>query len=426
VRAVPFALLAIVWVAILRRRVADQAEIIRAQLHQEANSEQRWRDLLDGSSDLVFSVDGEGRVLAVNRTAEEVTGRRRAELLAATIFDLIAEPRRDQVRRALAGLAAGGEAPPPFETELVARDGQPIPVELGAWPAPRDGRAAGGADVLVRDLSARKRAEAELGTAELRVMELARRAGMADHATGLLHDVGNVLTSVNASVSLIADRLRAPSAGPAEERQALLAEVDSLRAKLAHVQEIVRTQQGYARAPGGAAETLAASALVDGALRIHAASSPGPSIEVQRELTGGDAQITVEKYKAMQILINLLANAASACAGRAGAPGRITVRVDAEARGRVSFVVADDGVGIAPENLGRVFQHGFTTRQDGHGFGLASAALAARELGGTLTAQSDGPGRGATFTLELPLAPPGAEARRRPTRERLQPVGAQV
>jgi two-component system NtrC family sensor kinase len=63
-------------------------------------------------------------------------------------------------------------------------------------------------------------------------------------------------------------------------------------------------------------------------------------------------------------------------------------------------------VGIAPENLTRIFSHGFTTRTDGHGFGLHSAALAAQQMGGRLTAQSDGPGRGATFTLELPVAAP--------------------
>jgi len=70
--------------------------------------------------------------------------------------------------------------------------------------------------------------------------------------------------------------------------------------------------------------------------------------------------------------------------------------------------VIDNGIGIPPENMGRIFNHGFTTRDSGHGFGLHSAALAAQELGGSLRAESDGPGRGATFVLELPLAPAAA------------------
>jgi signal transduction histidine kinase len=65
--------------------------------------------------------------------------------------------------------------------------------------------------------------------------------------------------------------------------------------------------------------------------------------------------------------------------------------------------VSDDGEGIAPENLTRVFAHGFTTRKGGHGFGLHSCALAAIEMGGSLGCTSDGPGRGATFSLDLPL-----------------------
>jgi signal transduction histidine kinase len=73
---------------------------------------------------------------------------------------------------------------------------------------------------------------------------------------------------------------------------------------------------------------------------------------------------------------------------------------------RVRFVVIDNGVGIAAENLARIFSHGFTTKKDGHGFGLHSCILMARGLGGSLTAKSEGPGKGATFTLELPIQAP--------------------
>ena len=61
---------------------------------------------------------------------------------------------------------------------------------------------------------------------------------------------------------------------------------------------------------------------------------------------------------------------------------------------------------IPAASLGRIFTLGFTTRKDGHGFGLHSAALAAAEMGGSLVAESDGLGQGATFTLELPMAEP--------------------
>jgi signal transduction histidine kinase len=88
----------------------------------------------------------------------------------------------------------------------------------------------------------------------------------------------------------------------------------------------------------------------------------------------------------------------------------------------VHIVVSDNGVGIAPETLVRVFEHGFTTKKDGHGFGLHGAALTAQELGGTLSAASEGPGRGATFTLDLPLGAARVDEPSRP-RGRLKSVG---
>ena len=115
--------------------------------------------------------------------------------------------------------------------------------------------------------------------------------------------------------------------------------------------------------------------------------------------------MNVEKHKILQILINLLRNAKYACDESGRADKRLTVRV-ANGRQRLKISVIDNGVGIAPENLTRIFNHGFTTRKNGHGFGLHSGALAAREMGGSLTVQSEGPGQGAAFTLELPVTSP--------------------
>jgi signal transduction histidine kinase len=118
------------------------------------------------------------------------------------------------------------------------------------------------------------------------------------------------------------------------------------------------------------------------------------------------SQVTVDKHKVLQILVNLIRNAGHACDESAtGADKRVTVRVRGTPRA-VQIAVIDTGVGILQQNLARIFNHGFTTRKDGHGFGLHSSALAARELGGSLDAESPGPGMGATFTLTLPLNGP--------------------
>jgi len=109
----------------------------------------------------------------------------------------------------------------------------------------------------------------------------------------------------------------------------------------------------------------------------------------------------------MQILVNVIGNATHACDETNHSDKRITLSVR-NGGNRVKISVADNGIGIPTENLSRIFNHGFTTKEYGHGFGLHSGALAAREVGGTLSAQSEGPGRGAIFTLELPFQPPSA------------------
>jgi signal transduction histidine kinase len=111
--------------------------------------------------------------------------------------------------------------------------------------------------------------------------------------------------------------------------------------------------------------------------------------------------VNIDKHKILQILVNLIRNAKHACQESERPDRRLTVRL-AGVAGRIKITVADNGVGIPPENLTRIFNHGFTTRKDGHGFGLHSGALAAKEMGGSLAVQSDGAGLGATFTLDLP------------------------
>jgi len=128
-------------------------------------------------------------------------------------------------------------------------------------------------------------------------------------------------------------------------------------------------------------------------------------VQVSREYSDV-APITVEKHKVLQILVNLIRNAKYACDESGRRDKKLTVRLT-NGDGRVRISVIDNGVGIPSENLIRIFNHGFTTRKDGHGFGLHSSALAAKELGGALAAHSDGPGQGATFMLELPRQSPG-------------------
>jgi PAS domain S-box-containing protein len=297
-----------------------------------------------------------------------------------------------------------------------------------------------GAVVVVQDITERRLAEEELERVHGQLLTASRQAGMAEVATNVLHNVGNVLNSVNVTASLVTERIsKSKCSGVSRlsallsqhasdlagfltgtqgrhlpaylqelgtelvaERDAAVAELSALRGNVEHIKEIVAMQQNYARR-GGVTDTFDIHTLVEDSLRMNEGAFSRHGVRLIRDFQPVP-EVTVDKHKVLQILVNLIRNAKYACDERTDGDRQVTVRVRA-ADGKLLIAVIDTGVGIAPQNLERIFNHGFTTRKDGHGFGLHSSALAARELGGTLQAESDGPGHGATFLLTLPLKP---------------------
>lgn len=280
---------------------------------------------------------------------------------------------------------------------------------------------------------------AELTEAHKQLLEASRQAGMAEIATNVLHNVGNVLNSVNVSAETVASRVRNLRVASlkqvagllrehaavlprfltedprgrelpdylvrladnlAEPQKNILREITSLQGNIEHIKEVVAMQQNYARR-SGVMEVLSAVDLVENAIEIQNDAFVRHKVEITRDYQDVPP-VLADRHKVLPILVNLLSNAKHALVESSGAR-HLKVRVSHDGAGLVQIVVSDNGVGIPAENLTRIFQHGFTTRPDGHGFGLHSGALAATEMGGRLFVHSDGVGRGATFTLELPL-----------------------
>jgi PAS domain S-box-containing protein len=295
-----------------------------------------------------------------------------------------------------------------------------------------------GALAVIEDITERRHAEEELERVHKQLLVASRQAGMAEVATNVLHNVGNVLNSVNVSASIVAERVRkSKCAGLARlaallsehasdlttfltgpqgrhlpvylqelateliaERDVTSAELAVLRGNVEHIKEIVAMQQSYARR-GGVTDMVDIRTLVEDSLRMNEGAFSRHRITLVRDFQDVPL-ITVDKHKVLQILVNVIRNAKYACDESENPERRVTVRVRA-ANGTMQVAVIDTGVGIPPENLERIFNHGFTTRREGHGFGLHSCALAAKALGGSLHGESAGPGHGATFTLTLPL-----------------------
>ncbi|MBV6325461.1 sensor histidine kinase [Duganella violaceipulchra] len=280
----------------------------------------------------------------------------------------------------------------------------------------------------------------DLRNAQTELVATARKAGMAEIATNVLHNVGNVLNSVNVSANLVIqqvstskvralgkvvhllqeheadlghffshdekgkqlpDYLSKLEQAIAVEQLRILDELGELTKSIEHIKEVVATQQSYA-GPTGIIESVQIVELVEDALRMSDDSLSRHDITLVKEFVAVP-KVLLDRNKVLQILLNLINNAKHAMSGASDQQHRITVRLSNAENAGVVLQVVDNGEGIAPENLTRIFAHGFTTRKNGHGFGLHSCVLAAQSMGATLLAHSEGAGKGATFTLKLPI-----------------------
>jgi PAS domain S-box-containing protein len=363
------------------------------------------------------------------------------------------EPRDLPIERALAGETA--------MAEMLVRypGGEDIWLSWAARPLTTPRGDAHGAVAVFRDDTLRKRAEARLRQshdeleqrvaertralreAQRQLVDTALAAGKAEVATNILHNVGNVLNGVNVLAQLIQERLQARSwdglsktaelvagqradlgrfftedergrrlpdyleqlaARQAADRAGLLASVERLLEHVEHIKRIVALQQEHARSVS-LREEASLPEVIEDALSINKAALERHEITVVRDYQV-KPRLDIHKHKLLQILINLVSNAKYALADTPREQRRITVRMTRPADELVRIEVIDNGYGIPAELLTQIFQHGFTTRADGHGFGLHASVLAAKDMGGSLHARSDGPGQGACFTLEIPAA----------------------
>jgi PAS domain S-box-containing protein len=427
-----------------QRKLQEQVHALQREIAERERAEAahaRLLAILEATPDIVVSADPTGVAFYLNRAGRHIFG-----------LDDDGE---------ISGLKPL-DFHPEWAREIISNEGLPAAIENGSWAGETailkengeevhvsqvliahkdcDGRLEYVSSVM-RDMTERRQAEEALRVSQQKLLESSRLAGMAEVATGVLHNVGNVLNSVNVSAGLVVEKLRrskAPKLAKAAalltshngnlgeyltndpngqklpgylaklgeffvaENAELLEEVDQLGRNIEHIKEVVAMQQSYAKV-SGVFENLPAHLLVDDAIAMNIGAFQRHGISVERQFSPVPL-VRVDRHKVLQILINLLRNAKYALDEVKRADKRITISIFAVNERNVHIVVADNGIGISEENLTRVFNHGFTTREEGHGFGLHSGALAARAMGGSLSAASGGIGLGATFTLELPIA----------------------
>lgn len=329
-----------------------------------------------------------------------------------------------------------------YEYRMIAADGRTVWIRESGMVLMEKGQAVAMRGIF-QDITQHKLDAQELDKLNRQLIDTSRSAGMADIATGVLHNVGNVLNSVSVSATLVGERLRRSKVTKlckatammreqnghlaeflttdpkgklipefltlvsdelAGEQTELITKMTTVSEHIEHIKEIVAMQQSYAKV-SGVFENLHATALVEDALRINATAFDRHHIELVREFDNDAPAVCVDRHNVLQILINLLRNAKHSMEEQGGENKRLLVRVASSSPDKVKIIIADNGVGIPQENMTKIFNHGFTTKKEGHGFGLHSGANAAKGMGGSLTAVSEGSGKGAEFTLELPTAP---------------------
>jgi PAS domain S-box-containing protein len=442
------------------KRIAGLARKLEREKARRARAEEELREaraqyhsLVDQMPAGVFRKDPEGRYVFVNSwfcrikgmTSDQMLGKTPRELAA---YELAArDGSRPEVARetTLANQGAGHHETIMItgkrievEEEYPMPDGSILYLHVVKTPVfDAAGRVVGTQGIQI-DVTRHKLAEARLQGVYRQLMEASRQAGMAEVATNVLHNVGNVLNSVNISVGLLNEQLRQShveyvakaaamlsqppqelsrfltedpkgktlpgyleslAAVLAQDRDHMGAEIENLARNVEHIKHIVAMQQNLAR-PGGVLEEVEPGTLVEDALQINATALERHGVRVVRDYQP-TFRIMVDRHKALQILINLITNAKQAM-GAMKASKSLRVSVSTTGPEGVRIRVSDNGEGIAPEHLPKVFSQGFTTRKSGHGFGLHSSANTARELGGSLSARSEGRGQGAVFTLDLP------------------------
>jgi signal transduction histidine kinase len=425
-------------------RAADgsprRAVSVYTDITDQVRAEERYRALANGIPDAILRIRNDGLVL------DEKPGSTPLDRLDDTaVGKQLLEWAKDRswAERTLAAVATAARSGEVVVFEHGDGDSG-LCVEIRVVKSGEDEAVC-----IARDVTQRKQAERRLidslerlHRTQRQLIEASHRAGMAEVASSVLHNVGNVLNSVNVSagaareiveashaagVSKVVKLLRDHQADLGQfltadpkgrkvvdfldklgealctERTQVRAELDSLQKNIDHIKVIVSMQQSHARSHSGVTERFAPADVIEDALKLVAGAWDSGGIELARDFAS-IPEVEADRHKLLQILTNLFSNARQALTE--SSQKVVTVRLQTRDWGRFAIAVEDTGTGISEENLRKIFQHGFTTKKEGHGFGLHSSALAAKSMGGSLAASSEGPGRGARFLVELPLQAP--------------------
>ncbi len=430
--------------AMTEQQMLSELQILNQDLENRVNertrdleeSEIKIRAVLDNIGEGILVLDESGTIESLNPAAmtifalesDEAIGLHSTLLAGGYDVDKFAEPEQQSDNQQ------------PKECLGLRSDGNTFPMEIvvsGMLIGHKRMRVC-----IVRDITTRKETEQTLADAQNQLVDAAHKSGMADMATGVLHNIGNILNSVNLAseeIHRISDNSKISGLLKAcdmllkntdnmnefltqdargkklpeyfikmgkvlnTEISSIQKESKELIAKTTMMKEVISTQQNYARS-GFHNEQLNLSELVEDALKIQDASLKKWGIKLDTQFTSTPACIG-QKSKLLQVITNLIKNAKEAMSNndQFNKPKEMLIETGMANDTAVYLKIKDNGCGINKEQLTKIFNHGFTTKETGHGFGLHTCANAMTEMKGALKVDSKGTQKGACFTVILPV-----------------------
>lgn len=417
-------------------KLSELNQELRLLALELADKEQKTYAILSTAAEAIMTVDPQGKIETSNPAAEKMFDYQPGELVGKSIQNHILQKNLDPLSiqkllshkgklEELVGRTSKGET---FYCELSLSKMSLMQGDLY--------------ELVLRNIDDRIQTEQRFEELNKQLIGTARRAGMAEVASSVLHNVGNVLNSLNISAGILKqklensemfglehakkfieqhrDSLLAQDAKPqsiefldyicllgtewAKEYSTLSEELNSLINKIEHIKHVVGAQQSLGT-NSGLLEEVSLEQVCRDALLMNNLYLNSAGLKVKTEFLEMP-NLILDKTKLLQILVNLIRNSIESLVESGNVNKFLSLKTGINAEGKVEIQIQDNGVGISSENLEKVFHFGFTTKKKGHGFGLHACAICAKEMGGTLKATSDGPEMGAVFTLEFPYQTP--------------------
>jgi PAS domain S-box-containing protein len=379
----------------VRQLIERLEERVRERTAALRKSQAELSALIESTTDAIWSVGRDHRVLAINRLAERgFCERFGARLQIGESFDGrvpedVAVALRTLFDRALAGERLMIEQRYPVDGAM-----RHFLVSLNPI---QQGDEVVGVTVFSKDITERKRAEQQVRERQAELAHVLRLGTIGEMAAGLAHEINQPLGAIANYAQGCARRLRTAAAS-AED---LLPIVDAIAHETQRAAEVLRRLRRLVRKEGVRRDTMDLNEIVGEAVRLLRHETEKRAVEVSFAAGQEMPAVRGDAVQIEQVVINLLVNALDAVAARSGGERRIDIRTRS-AEDCVGVAVRDNGVGLDPEMAARAFEPFFTTKQGGLGMGLAISRSIIEAHRGRLWATAHA-GGGATFEFTLPL-----------------------